>query len=493
VSVSVEPATGDADGSAGTRPTGVDLAIGFGFLTLLAAAGVIVLVPDRGVTLAAMGVVVAVVAAASAAILYRRPWLAPYGVILIFVTSGELRLRLTPTVGALKDLYVVLLVVCVALYAIRRPSTLRPLRVLAFPGAAIGVLLAMYVVDPGGGHGPGWLFGIRLLVEALVLFVVGFLLAPQESVKHLVRAVTAMLPVQAVLAWLQQAAGSDDLVFRWGYQYGGQVRVTGGGVLRSFGTFEDAFQLATFALLGMALALFVASRWQAAVLLVSALAVLGATSVRTTVVQVAVLAFVWAVRRGWWRPAVAVCAVGAVAGTFLLATTTTAVRPGAPEEPLLLTLNGRTTAWGLAVDGWESLLVGNGVAARGVGSGRSAEGLVVEPPQYDPTSEPRALFSGDPSFLDSAYAQVQSDVGLVGTAALLTGIAALAAHILRQCRRQDRGADWAACAVLSVSLVDWFGRSTLASYTTGFLILYMLGMLVGSGVGRPSLELSGTR
>ena len=92
-----------------------------------------------------------------------------------------------------------------------------------------------------------------------------------------------------------------------------------------------------------------------------------------------------------------------------------------------------------------------------------------------------AAFSGDPAFLDSAYAQVQSDVGVVGTVALLTSLAALSVHVIRQCRDAGRRTDWAACGVLGVALVDWIGRSTLASYTTGFLTLYVLGLLIGAG------------
>src|SRR3712207_167618 len=61
-----------------------------------------------------------------------------------------------------------------------------------------------------------------------------------------------------------------------------------------------------------------------------------------------------------------------------------------------------------------------------------------------------AAFSGDPAFLDSAYAQVQSDVGVVGTVALLTSLAALSVHVIRQCRDAGRRTDWAACGVLGV-------------------------------------------
>jgi hypothetical protein len=66
----------------------------------------------------------------------------------------------------------------------------------------------------------------------------------------------------------------------------------------------------------------------------------------------------------------------------------------------------------------------------------------------------------------------------------LTGLAGFAVVVVRRCRRTGDGAAWAAGAVLAVSAVDWIGRSSLASYTTGFLTLYVLGVLLGAGTLR---------
>jgi hypothetical protein len=293
---------------------------------------------------------------------------------------------------------------------------------------------------------------------------------------------TLLLPAEAAFAWVQQLVGPAKLVFSWGYQYGAQIRQTSNGGWRTSGTFEDPFQLAALAILGLALALFVASRWQAFVLVVSAVAVLGATSVRTALIQAGILVVIWAIRRGWWRQAAALGAVSVLAGVLFLATTTTSISPGAPEEPLLLTLNGRSTAWAQAIDGWESLVTGNGVGARGIGSTRTTT-TPSAAPSYDGQA-PEALFAGDPAFLDSAYAQVQSDVGIVGSLALITALGGLAVVVVRRCRQTGDGAAWAGGAVLAVSAVDWIGRSSLASYTTGFLTLYVLGVLLGAGLLR---------
>lgn len=452
--------------------------VGVGLLVCALAAAVIVAVPNGPVL--GLGVLLGVpLAAGGAYLLYRCPWLASWGALALFSTTAELRLRLNPIVGVLKDGYVVLLVVLVFAWVRTRRAPLARLRPLALPLAAFAVLVGMYVLDPAGSHGTNWLFATRLLVQVLALFVVGLLLDPQRTADHLVRAMCVVLPVEAAFAWLQQLAGQWTLVHSWGYEFGAQVRTTSSGGLRTSGTFEDPFQLAALAVLGLALALFLARRTQAVILIGSALAVLAATSVRTALVQVGLLLVLYAVRRGFAREAAALAAVAAVAGVLVLATTTTSIYPGAPEEPLLFSLNGRSTSWSLAVDGWQSLVTGNGVGSRGTGSTRTSTS-VTPPPRYDPSSAPTAAYAGNPAFLDSSYAQVQSDVGIVGSCALLLGLGGLAILVFRRCRDRSDGAAWAAAGVLTVSLVDWIGRSSLASYTTGFLTFYVLGVLSGA-------------
>jgi hypothetical protein len=475
-----ELATRSAEPEAAPSPEplagSVGVALTAGLLGVAAAAAALVF--GYG-ALPAMGLLVGVpVAAGGAWLLYRRPHLGAWAAVLLFSTSSELRLRVDPTIGVLKDVLVGLFVVLVLIRVWRQPAALRRLRPLALPAAALGVLVGLYLLDPAGTHGTSWRFGTRLLLEVLGLLLAGALLAPRRTLPSLVRAMTVVLPLEAAFAWVQQVAGPARLIYQWGYEYGAQVRSTSSGGVRTSGTFEDPFQLAALAVLGLALALFVASRRQSVVLIVSSVAVLGATSVRTAMLQAGLLLVVYAVRRGFGRDAVALGAVAAVAGLFFLATTTSAVRPGAPEEPLLLTLNGRSDAWVLAVDGWASLITGNGVGDRGTGSTRTSV-EITSAPSYDGTA-PEASFAGDPAFLDSSYAQVQSDVGIVGSIALLTALAGTAVHLVRRVRADPSdGVAWAAAGMLLTSLVDWVGRSSLASYTTGFLTLYMLGVLLG--------------
>ncbi|MBN1091248.1 hypothetical protein JKP75_00730 [Blastococcus sp. TML/M2B] len=446
-------------------------------------AGYVATYPDSaaiGVAGVAIGLLMVV---GTVRLLLRAPWLAPWAALIIFSTSSELRLRVHPGIGLLKDVLVLVLVLVVVSRLLSRgPRALAGTRTLGGVLAAIAVVPALYLLDPAGQHGSSWIFGSRLLMEALALLLVGLLTdRPQRTLQHLVRAMTVVLPLEAAFAWAQRAAGLEALLRGWGYQYGAQVRVTSGGSLRTSGTFDDPFQLAALAVLGLALGLFVAKRGQAVVLLVAGAAALGATSVRTSLVQVAILLLLYAVRRGWWRQALALTAVAVLAGIFLLATITTSVRPGAPETPLLFGLNGRNLAWGQAVQGWESMLIGNGVGALGIGSTRELPLAITPPASHDPAVAPTASFAGDPAFLDSAYAQVQSDVGLAGTIALVGGFVGLAVILLRRCRsgRSD-ATSWAALAVLAVSMVDWIGRSSLASYATGFLTLYVLGLLLAA-------------
>jgi hypothetical protein len=130
-------------------------------------------------------------------------------------------------------------------------------------------------------------------------------------------------------------------------------------------------------------------------------------------------------------------------------------------------------------------VIGNGVGVRGVGSVRAAKPVISNPPAYDPTVEPTAKFAGDPTFLDSAYAQVQSDVGIVGTLALVASLIGLTLVLTQHLRHGNGEAAWAAFAVLIISVIDWIGRSSMASYTTGFLTMYILGVLIAAS-GTPA-------
>ena len=417
--------------------------------------------------------------------LVARPWLAPWAIIFLFGTTAELRLRVSGTLGVAKDALVLLLVV-VAVVVVMQGRASLPARLPPLPaGLSLAVLVGLYLADLGGDHGGGWIFGTRLLLEPLLLLFVA-LMTPRSraALRHLVLAMCVFLPAQAVLAWIQQAVGADALVYTWGYAFGSQVRLTSGGGLRSPGSFEESFSLAAFAVLGACVALTVASRRQAILLWVSVGAVLAATQVRTAVLQLAVLALLFLVRKGRILAA-SVGVVGAASGAVLAAGVflVSATVPGGPVRPLLFTLNGRLDAWAVAYQGPSTLLRGNGVGALGAGSTRAEAGLVSEVPQYDPTAESTPLYAGDPSFIDSSWGQVLSDVGLPGVIALLVFVVAYVRWMSGPARRGDDAA-WLALAVLAVSVVDWISRTTLGSYPTGFTTFYLLGLATAAALVR---------
>src|SRR5206468_4792224 len=76
-------------------------------------------------------------------VLHRRPELAPWGAILLFATSGELKLRVSPMVGVVKDGYVFLLIGIAVVHVLRHRSAVRRLRPLGLVLAGLGVLVGM--------------------------------------------------------------------------------------------------------------------------------------------------------------------------------------------------------------------------------------------------------------------------------------------------------------------------------------------------------------
>jgi hypothetical protein len=264
---------------------------------------------------------VALAASAAAAwLLVRRPWLAPWGIVFLFGTTSELRLRVSDLLGVSKDAYVALLLAITVLAVVRGQASAAARLPPVTVWSPLAVLLGLYVLDLGGDHGASWLFGTRLLVEPVLLLVVG-LATPQadRALRHLVLALCVFMPLQAVLAWVQQAVGPEALVYEWGYAFGTQVRLSSGGSLRAPGSYEEAFALAAQAVLAACVAATVASRRQAILLVLSVVAVLGATQVRTAAIQLAAVVLLVLLQRGKVLAA-AVGVVGAAAGAVLAGT-----------------------------------------------------------------------------------------------------------------------------------------------------------------------------
>lgn len=427
----------------------------------------------------------------------RHPGAGVGGAVVVFALSGELQLRLGPLVGPLKDGVLVVLVAAAGATLLRRRSVSPGLRRLVVPATLLTVLALLYLADPAGDHGVSWLFGTRLLLSGLLLGAAGVLLADRGTVRALVGVLAVVMPLEAALAWWQRSLGWEQLVYGWGYQFGAQVRLGTGGGLRTSGTFQDPFQLAALAVVTLTVGIFLATGPLRVLLCLAAVTAMVATDVRTAVLQSGLVLVVWAISRGLWRQAAVVAAVGLAAATLVLGTTTSSVVPGGVERPLLLTLNGRLIAWSNAVSSVDSVLVGNGVGDRGTGSTRTSA-RAEDAPRYDEETEPVPLYAGNEAFLDSAYAQVLSDVGIVGVLALTGAGVSTATILVRRARAPERGraaglgavrapdpaaaCAWTAVALLLAAAVDWVGRASLASFSTGYLTLLVLGALTGAAV-----------
>lgn len=408
-------------------------------------------------------------------VLARRPWLLPWFLVVEFALSSELRLRLGGSAGALKDVLVAL-AVGFAVVALLRRGRIPPGAGLLLP---LGLLTLLYILNLGGSHNLQWVAGVRLLVEVIALFAAGIAAPdPRRTAWHLRLALVVVLAVESLYALVQQVLGEETLVYVLGYGYGSQVRSSSvPGMIRTSGTFEDPFQLAALCIITWCVVAFRPGRWLLPVALLAGIGVLIATQVRTVAIQIMVIAILVGLRQRY-RFAVALTTVaavvsGLVAGLFYLES---AAEPGRPARPLLLGLNGRSEAWGTAIQSVRSFITGNGVGAFGAGRNRFSGGVLNEVAGYDPNHAPVAVFSGDPGVIDSAYLQILSDVGLLGVLCLLVWIALVGAHLVWFSRVDTEGWSWIAGAVLLTAAVDWIGRSTFASFSTGFLTLYVLGV-----------------
>ena len=103
-------------------------AVAAGLLVTALAAALIVLEPANGPLLAIGLVVGAPVLAGGAYLLARRPEFAAWAAVVLFSTSAELRLRVHPAIGVLKDVFVAVVVVLAVIWLRNQPGTLRRLR-----------------------------------------------------------------------------------------------------------------------------------------------------------------------------------------------------------------------------------------------------------------------------------------------------------------------------------------------------------------------------
>jgi hypothetical protein len=449
---------------------GYDLALrgGAGLMTLFAAYVSVKMGAQIGFGLV---LVVAFFAACMLGFLLAPHWTVAL-MIPTFAFIPAAKVLVAPKIGPLKDVVTLAAIVATLAVLVLEPSKERR-RLLADRRVLLGVglLLGLYVVNVGGGHGIAWAQGLRLTAEPLLLLVAGLTLAnPRKTLRYAAVSFVATACVAAAYGLWQQAVGKWALI-GYGYSFTNQVR-SYNGHLRSFGTFDDPFAYAAFLLFAIAILLFWTRRGALSLgcgaLLLCGLAV---SFVRTAALIMVALGGLWLARKGFASSSVLVMAAaiassGAILITGAGATQTTSYQAGSTS----LTLNGRTSAWKTALgppSGWP---FGRGVGKVGTAAYRSNYKLVAGS-KTNPNASAKAV--------DSGYLAAIADVGLVGLAVLL-GLLARLIKLGRAGIRRGHKASWLAVAMLLVLMLDAVTRSSFTGFPTAFLGLLVVGVALAA-------------
>src|ERR687888_1603765 len=448
---------------------GADLALraGAGFLTLFAAYLSVKMGAQIGFGLVLL---IAFFAACVLGFLLAPHWTVAL-MIPTFAFIPAAKVLVAPKIGPLKDVVTLGAIVATLAVLVLEPSKERR-RLLPdrWVLLAVGLLLGLYVVNVGGGHGIAWAQGVRLTAEPLLLLIAGLTLAnPRRTLRYAAVSFVATACVAAAYGLWQQAVGKWALI-GYGYSFSSQVR-SYNGHLRSFGTFDDPFAYAAFLLFAIAILLFWTRR--------SALALgcggvflcgLAGSFAPPAPLLMGALAGLWLARKGFASSSVLVMAAaiassGAILITGAGATQTTSYQAGSTQ----LTLNGRTSAWRTALgppSGWP---FGRGVGKVGTAAYRSNYKLVAGANTTNASAKA----------VDSGYLAAIADVGLVGLAVLL-GLFARLVKLGRAGIRRGHKASWLAVALLVVLFIDAVTRSSFTGFPTAFLGLFVVGVALAA-------------
>jgi hypothetical protein len=423
---------------------------------------------------------VAVVYIGTVAGFLTAPHLAVAATVVLFALIPALKVFVGDWVGSVKDLVVIGAVsagILLFVFERRRPDR--------WVLGLVGLLVGLYVVNAGGGHGIAWAQGVRLSGEPLLLLLVGLTLPdPRRTFRWALGALVATACLVAAYGLLQQRLGGATLV-SLGYTFTSQVR-TVGPYLRSFGTFDDAFAYAAFLLFGLAAIMFWLRRgpiaWAA-----TALVLLGllASFVRTGALVLLALVGLLLGRRGYVPSGTLLVAAAAVAGGLVLGnpggseTKTYSVQTSRGTQTQTrqtgnLLLNGRISAWEAALgkDPREWLF------GRGVGT----VGTAAERAKY--TIAPPTTGSGDkggpPSqAVDSGYLATIADVGIAGLVVLLVLFGRLLV-LASRAAAWNSDAGWVALAFLVCIMMDALTRASFTGFPTAFLGMLLVGIALSA-------------
>lgn len=410
------------------------------------------------------------IGAVAAFVLY--PHVSIAATVVLFALVPMLKVLVLAEVGVVKDAVVVAAVVAATIvFVFDRP------RIDRRPLILVAILLGLYVINVGSGHGVAWGQGVRLTGEPLVLLLVGLILPePRRTFRWALGALIGTACLVAGYGIVQQIVGKYTLV-DWGYSFEDQVRSLPSGQLRSFGTFDDPFAYAAFLLYGLGAVCFWLRRgplaWGAGALIL--------VGILFSFSRTAALILVAFIGLALWRRRLPVTATMVVVAIVLTAAlilvnaggtqSKTVIVAGNPDNSFSanVILNGRISAWSAALgDNPADWVLGRGVGEVGTAAERSTYTVTRS---SDSDEREQAV--------DSGYLATIADVGFVGLGVLLVLFAQLAGSAIRAARRGlDEG--WVGLALLATLLLDALTRASFTGFPTAFLGLLLVGVAIAS-------------
>jgi hypothetical protein len=456
------------------QPTGDALLIAFGALLTLAFVHASV---SMGPALPVGGLFALFAFAALVMAFVAVPHIAVAGLIPVFALLPMVKTLWIPSAGPVKEIVAVAAFVAVALLTIERHRMRERAPIDMVVAGCIVALLALYVVNFGGGfksesYGIAWFHGVRLIAEPLLLLLVGLSVQdPRLVFRWAMASLVATATAVALYGIAQQLLGASGLA-ALGYTWDVQIQVIGNR-LRSFGTLDDPFLYAAFLLFGLCAVLFWMRRGPLALFVGATLVVgIAAGLVRTSALIVVGLLGVWLVTKRLTAPAAFVIAATILATIVVFVNSTSGTEARTVQSGnMYLTLNGRTDAWQVALGGPVDWPFGLGVGEVGTAKERAT---------YDVSRTAEEARESRVEAVDSGYFATVADVGFVGLGVLLVLLGRLFAAAWGYARL-GLASGRVAMGLLTVLLLDAVTRSSFQGFPTAFVCLLLVGVAIAAG------------
>jgi hypothetical protein len=402
--------------------------------------------------------------------------------IPLFVSIPAIKIFAGYWIGPVKDAVTVSAGLATVLYVLQREGRQTVGRTDKLILAAVGGFVALYVLNVGGvtgeaWHGEGWLHGVRLMSEPLILLLAGLLLpGPRRTLSWAATSLVATGCAVAAYGLFQQVAGPGWLL-DVGYSFNQHVDMLH-ELLRSFGTLDDAFAYAFVLFLALVTTVFWMRRralaWACGLLIAAGIAV---SFVQTAVVVASALLALWLIRSGRTAAGVMIFAAALVSGVVLaVAAAPTAVESKTVQAgpSTYLTLNGRTTVWATIFDDHTKIPLGQGVGTVGRASLRAQIGIT------DVSGSAGHSRRGQIA-VDSGYFAAVADVGVVGLAILLLLYGRIFVLARQATRLPGDVAGWLCLGYLTVVMLDALTRDSFTGFPTAYLAFLLIGLALAVG------------